>query len=678
MNMIGIDIGGTFTDFVIADESGAVRVHKLSSTPADPAEAFMRGLRESRVDIDMLDKAVHGTTVGTNALIERRGAITGLITTQGFRDVLEIRRSARPPSDYFNLRWNKPAPLVPRELIREVDERTTFDGQVIKPLDADDALRALRQLADAGCTSVAICLLFSYANPSHEQQIAAIASEHFPDLALSVSSSLLPQWREYERASTTVADAFIKPRMSRYFSKLVNELRDQGMKNDLLVMKSNSGLMTARSAASEPIHTLLSGPAGGALAGKFIGARAGYPDLITMDMGGTSFDVSLVQGGAIAERTEASVADGLPIQVQMVDIRTIGAGGGSVGWLDSGGVMKVGPRSAGAAPGPACYGRGGVEPTITDANLVLGRLSKYGLLGGDLALDVERSNQAVDRVAEPLGLERTKAANGIVTICVSNMVNEVRTISAQQGLDPRDFTLIAGGGAGPLHATLIADTLGMDTVIVPPYPGLLSAAGLLLADLKFDIIKSWPFLLERSDLAELDRAFAEMVDRGKETLRSEGFEGDIVVHQSLDMRYQGQNWEISVAVSEKVESIENLAAAFDRAHHRLHGVSIDGAQHEVVNLRVSVVGPQVDAGRWLPIMQPSGGEAIRERRPVFDTAKEDYVDAAPVYERAALKTGDSITGCCIVDQVDSTTYVPSNWAGSIDQHGNLILKGRQK
>ncbi|MDP7642996.1 MAG: hydantoinase/oxoprolinase family protein, partial [Alphaproteobacteria bacterium] len=440
----------------------------------------------------------------------------------------------------------------------------------------------------------------------------------------------------------------------------------------------NSGLMTARSAAGEPIHTLLSGPAGGALAGKFVGARAGYPDLITMDMGGTSFDVSLVQGGAIAERTEASVADGLPIQVQMVDIRTIGAGGGSVGWLDGGGVMKVGPQSAGAAPGPACYGRGGVEPTITDAKLVLGRLSKYGLLGGDLALDVKCSNAAVDRVAQPLGMERTQAANGIVTICVSNMVNEVRTISAQQGLDPRDFALIAGGGAGPLHATLIADTLGMDRVIVPPYPGLLSAAGLLLADLKFDIVKSWPFLLERSDLAALDSAFGEMVKRGTETLRAEGFGSEVIVHQSLDMRYQGQNWEIPVAVSEKMTSIEDLAAAFDRAHHRLHGVSIDGAQHEVVNLRVSVVGPQVDAGRWLPIMQPSGGDAIRERRPVFDTAMADYVDAAPVYERAALKTGDSITGCCIVDQVDSTTYVPSNWAGSIDQHGNLILKGRRQ
>ncbi len=678
MNMVGIDIGGTFTDFVITDGSGAVRVHKLSSTPADPDQAFMRGLGESKVDIAMLDKAVHGTTVGTNALIERRGAPTGLITTEGFRDVLEIRRSVRPPSDYFNLRWIKPRPLVPRELIYEARERTTFDGQIIHPLDVDDALRGLRQLVDAGCTAVAVCLLFSYANPSHEQQIADIASQHFPDLALSVSSSLLPQWREYERASTTVADAFIKPLMSRYFSKLEKELRDRGMKNDLLVMKSNSGLMTARLAASEPIHTLLSGPAGGALAGKFIGARAGYPDLITMDMGGTSFDVSLVQGGAIAERTEASVADGLPIQVQMVDIRTIGAGGGSVGWLDGGGVMKVGPRSASAAPGPACYGRGGVEPTITDANLVLGRLSKYGLLGGDLALDVECSNAAVDRVAQPLGMERTQAANGIVTICVSNMVNEVRTISAQQGLDPRDFALIAAGGAGPLHATLIADTLGMDRVIVPPYPGLLSAAGLLLADLKFDIVKSWPFLLERSDLAALDSAFGEMVKRGTETLRAEGFGSEVIVHQSLDMRYQGQNWEIPVAVSEKMTSIEDLAAAFDRAHHRLHGVSIDGAQHEVVNLRVSVVGPQVDAGRWLPIMQPSGGDAIRERRPVFDTAMADYVDAAPVYERAALKTGDSITGCCIVDQVDSTTYVPSNWAGSIDQHGNLILKGRRQ
>jgi N-methylhydantoinase A len=671
--MVGIDIGGTFTDFVIVDGAAEVRIHKRSSTPSDPSEAFIRGLHEALVDIAGLDKAVHGTTVGTNSLIERRGATTGLITTRGFRDALEIARSARPPSDYFNLRWDKPEPLVPRELVYEVNERTTFDGQVLRPLDDQDAMRGLRELVDRGCSAVAICLLFSYANPAHERRIAALASEHFPDLAVSVSSSLLPQWREYERASTTVADAFIKPRMSQYFSRLESELRQQGMKNDLLIMKSNSGLMTARSASREPIHTFLSGPAGGALAGKFIGAEAGYPDLITMDMGGTSFDVSLVRRGRIAERTEANVADGLPIQIPMVDIRTIGAGGGSIGWIDSAGGVKVGPRSAGAVPGPACYGRGGIEPTITDANLVLGRLSKFGLLGGDLALDLELSNEALDRLARPLGIDRTKAANGMITICVNNMVNEVRAISAQQGLDPRAFALVAAGGAGPLHATLIADALGMETVVVPPYPGLLSASGLLLADLKFDIVRSWPFLLERSDLADLERVLGDMVQQGEETLRAEGFHGEMVVQRNLDMRYQGQNWEISVPVPGSV-TVQDLGRAFDQAHHRLHGVSIEGAQHEVVNLRVSVIGPQLDAGRWLPKMQPSGPAGVRERRQVFDSHAGSYV-VAPIYERSALKTGDAVAGCCIVDQMDSTTFVPANWHGTVDKHGNLVLKG---
>jgi len=676
--MVGIDIGGTFTDFVIVDGDEDVRVHKRSSTPADPSEAFMRGLEEALVEIERLDRAVHGTTVGTNALIERRGAKTGLITTLGFRDSLEIARSARPPSDYFNLRWNKPQPLVPRNLIVEVDERITFDGSVLRALNEQDAAAGLKFLVEAGCTAVAICLLFSYANASHEQRIAELARVHHPDLAISVSSALLPQWREYERASTTIADAFIKPRMSRYFSRLDDQLRSQGMRNDLLIMKSNGGLMTARAAGRDPVHTFLSGPAGGALAGKFIGSRSGYSDVITMDMGGTSFDVSLVRGGKIAERTEANVADGVPIQIPMVDIRTIGAGGGSIAWLDSGGGIKVGPRSAGAMPGPACYGRGGSEPTITDANLVLGRLGADGLLAGDLSLDVEKSHAVVDRLAQSLGIDRIKAADGVITICVHNMVNEVRTISAQQGLDPREFALVAAGGAGPLHALLIADALGMATVILPPYPGLLSASGLLLADLKFDIVRSWPFLLERSDLASLESALAEMVRQGEETLRSEGYEEEILVIKSLDMRYQGQNWEIAIPVEHSPLSIEDLALAFDRLHHSLHGVSIDGAQHEVVNLRVSVVGPQVDAGRWLPKMERTTGPSVTGTRPVFDSAIGAFVESTPIHERSALKPGDTLSGCCIINQIDTTTYVPSNWQGTVDDHGNIILKGQKK
>jgi N-methylhydantoinase A len=672
---LGVDIGGTFTDFIAVDDrTGEFRIHKRPSTPSDPADAFALGLAEA--DFAEVGAVIHGTTVGTNMVIERRGARIGLITTRGFRDVLEIARGNRPSGDHFNLRWDKPEPIVPRTLRRELTERITYDGRVLQPLDQDECLHELDYLLRAGCTAVAVCLLFSHANPAHEQLVAEIAREHLPELAISLSSSLVPQWREYERTSTTVADAYIKPQMGTYLRRIEDHVRTTRDAN-VLVMKSNGGLMTARTAAAEPVHTLLSGPAAGALAGKFIGASAGVADVLTMDMGGTSFDLSLVRNGGLAESTENHISRGVLIQLPMVDIRTIGAGGGSIAWLDGGGALKVGPRSAGAEPGPACYRRGGNEATVTDANVLLGRIGSDALLGGALELDPEASARVLQRLADSAGLETVALADGIVTICVSNMVHEVRAISAQQGLDPRSFALVAAGGAGPLHAALIAGALGIDTIVVPPHPGLLSATGLLLAELKFDLVRSWPFVLERITLGELVEALREMGEQARSLIRAEGYAGDVTVVQSLEMRYRGQNWEITVPLLTPPDSIDSVGLLFDDEHERLYGVRVEGAQHEIVNLRVTGIGPHEAPERWLPSTQFSDDRDKLRRRRVFDRERGGFVEAN-VHTRSVLRSGYAIDGPCIIEQVDSTTYVPSSWSGRVDTRGNLLLEHAAK
>ncbi|MER8417512.1 hydantoinase/oxoprolinase family protein [Mesorhizobium sp. M1329] len=671
MTMIGVDIGGTFTDFIIA-ERGSVRIHKRPSTPRAPAEAFLKGLEEASVAPGTLEKAVHGTTVGTNTMIERRGARAGLITTSGFRDTLEIGRGIKPMTDYFNLRWTAPAPLVPRELRCEVSERIAPDGSIVDPLDEAEVEAALEFLSEQGCDSVAVCLLFSYANPVHERRIAEIAAKKFPALSISTSSDLLPQWREYERTSTTAGDAYIKPVMARYFTALEDKLAAGGLDRDLFIMKSNGGLMTSRTAKNYPIHTFLSGPAAAALAGKFIGKSAGYDNVITTDMGGTSFDLSLVRDNELAYRTEGEIDVGIPVLIPTIDIRTLGAGGGSISWIDAGGALKVGPQSAGADPGPACYSRGGTKPTVTDANLLLGRLGTEAALGGSVRLDRDKSVKAIQQVAEPLGLEVEKVAKGIIDICINNIVHEVRAISAQQGIDPRAFAMIAAGGAGPLHVAPLAEVLGMRTVIVPPRPGLLSASGLLLADLRFDSVRSWPLVLERGDLGQLNAVFDEMVGEALHNLEGEGFGGKPTLIRLLDMRYEGQNWEISVPVPAGEISSEVVAAAFDTEHERLYGIRIPNARHEVVNLRVTAIGPQADPTRWLPSIQTGVAGPPASRRKVYDHASDRYVEA-PIYDRETLVIGQEFEGLCIVDQIDTTLFVPFGWKCKVDNQANIVM-----
>lgn len=679
MRAAGVDIGGTFTDFLVLDDrAGRIELFKEPSTPADPAVAFLAGLdRMAELDLSpaTLDQCIHGTTVATNTVIQRNGAKTGLITTSGFRDVLEIGRSNRPSDKIYGLRWERPKPLVERYLRLGVRERTDRHGAIVEPLDEAQLLDALAFLAGHDVEAVAICFLFSYLNPTNERRALELGREHFPGMAFSISSAILPQWREYERTNTTAADAFVKPVMDRYLGHLEQGLRDRGNRRGLLIMKSNGGVMQARTAREYPIETFLSGPAAAVVAAKHVGAQVGIEHLIEMDMGGTSFDIALVEDGAYRYTTDAEIAPTLPIKVAMIDIRTIGAGGGSIAWIDDGGALKVGPRSAGADPGPACYGRGGEAATVTDANVVLGRIDPTHFLGGRFPLRPDLAAVAIGRLANHFGMTPEALAQGILDITVANMTQEVRAAAATRGADVRDYTLFAGGGAGPLHAPQIARELGVRRVLVPRFPGLLSAIGLLLSDLRFDSVRTFPCLLETTGTEEVERMLTEMVAEAVARVHGEGFETNPTIIASLDMRYERQNWDMSVIVDLDHLSVADVTGRFDREHERLYGFALPGERHELINLRCTAVGAIKDTAALLdklvPVFPDRPG-APKGSRPVYDEVRQETVKA-PVYERETLTQGQEIAGIAIIDEPDSTLYVPSDARAQVDEFGNVTI-----
>jgi N-methylhydantoinase A len=674
MRVVGIDVGGTFTDLVeVDDATGEYRYHKLASTPDDPSRAFLAGAEELAAGRDAPGRTIHGSTVATNTLIQRSGAKVGLITTRGHRDVLEIARGVRPYAHIFDLLWVKPEPLVPRHLRVDVTGRLDAAGRVVEPLAEAEVELACEFLAEHGVEAVAICFLFSYLNDVHERRAAAIVGERLPHVPVSVSADILPQWREFERTSTTVADAHVKPVMSGYLDRLRAGLAAQGHDAELLIMKSNGGVTSATTAAAYPIETYLSGPAAGVVAGQAIGRATGHANVVVTDMGGTSFDISLVTEGRVARRTEGEAAEGVPVNVSMLDVRAIGAGGGSIAWIDAGGGLRVGPRSAGADPGPACYGRGGDEPTVTDANLVLGRLAADAFLGGRFRLDPARAEAAIrERVAEPLGLGLLEAAQGVVDVCVANAVREIRSVTAERGIDHRAYALVAGGGAGPLHAAQIARELGMATVIVPTFPGVLSAIGLVLSDLRFDTVRSLPCTLERDGVERIAGFLEQMAAAGVARLRAERFAGEPLVALALDMRYRGQNWEIEVPVTLDRLDVANVAEAFDREHERLYRFQMPEHEHEVINLRVSVAGPLERGGEHLPRRRPAAAASGARSRAVHDDTLRATVDTR-VLERDALAPGDEIAGPAIVEELDTTVVLPTGWRASVDELGTMIL-----
>ena len=674
MFIVGIDVGGTFTDLAAVDEStGRVVVTKLPSRPRDEAAAVLAGLGALGIASREVRRLVHGTTVGTNAVLERRGARVAVLTTAGFRDLIEIGRTKRNIPALFVPTFVRPKPVVERKHRFEVVERLDADGSVLVPLDLASVERALDGALAAGAEALAVCLLHSYVNPAHERAVADAAKGRRPGTPVSCSAEVVAEYREFERFSTTVLNAYLQPLMDEYLTGLEERLRATGYAHGVLTVGSSGGMMTTETARRLPIKTIFSGPAGGVSQACFVGAATGLRDVITYDMGGTSTDVCLVRELAPV-MTSDSMVGAFPVKVPQIDMHSVGAGGGSIAWLDVDGSLQVGPRSAGARPGPAAYGLGGTEPTVTDANVVLGRIGTNRLLGGSIAIDPARATQVMADLAARLGSGMTLEvlAEGVIRITVARMTSAIREISIQRGHDPRDFTLIAFGGAGPMHALALAEEIGIPRVLVPRHPGNFSALGLLASDIKHDDVRTrvGP-LRERAPL--LADLFAEMEGPARRQLEHEGFapDGQRMV-RSLDLRYRGQAFELAVPVGGGAVALDAIEDAFHRQHLGAYGHANREAMIELVNARLTAYGvvPKPAAERYRS-ETASLDAALRERRPVWfgGTPHE-----CPVWERERLPERAPLRGPAIVEEFGATTVVLPGWRGAVDAHGNLRLE----
>ena len=670
MYWLGVDVGGTFTDIVLYDaQARELRTAKTPTTPDDPGRGVLAGLAELGVGLGRVDRFLHGTTVATNTILEGRGATVSLLTTRGHRDALEIGRGNRPI--LYNIRAPRVSPLVPRRRRYELDERMRFDGTVLRPLDRAGLVAFAETVRANGSGAVAICFLHSYANPAHERQAAELLAELLPGVALSLSSEVLPEFREYERFSTTVLNAYVAPNVDAYLGTLEAGLHARGCRAELGVMSSSGGIVTARQARRLPVNLLLSGPAGGVAAAVLSSRLSGYRDLITYDMGGTSTDVCLVKDRQPAMTAEAEIG-GRPNRTLQIEISSIGSGGGSIAWIDSGKILNVGPRSAGAEPGPACYGLGGSQPTVTDTNLVLGRIGGRAL-GGAITLQCEPARAAVADIAEQLpGLSLEEAAEGIIRIAVARMVSAIKAVSVGRGHDPRDFTLLAYGGAGPMHANLVAAELEIPRVVVPPAPGNFSALGLLGADLRHNYVQT-RLSLTRETPPEAIRATLEaLVERGRRQLAADGVRPEDASFQRwLGVRYRGQLFEIDTPLDPGMGSIEQIERAFYALHEARYGHSVE-AETEIVNYRVSAFGslpkPRLDAAS-----KATG--SLADARPAH---REVYFDGrwldTPIYDRARLPSGAAFAGPAVVEEPGATTVVPPGFAVELDAVGNLVIR----
>jgi N-methylhydantoinase A len=668
----GVDTGGTFTDLVALDEdTGELRLAKVLSTPTKPSQAVFDSFAKAGFDTREIAYFVHGTTVATNALIERKGAEVALLTTDGFRDILRIQRVTRP--NHFDLHWVKPRHFVPRSRCVGIPERVLRDGSVLVPLDEARLREEVERLRDAnGVAAIAVSYLFSFVNPDHELRTREVIEELWPGVQVSLSHEVLPRWREYERTSTTVLDAYLKPLMHRTMEELEDECERGGIKQ-LLILRSNGGVMSSAKAREQPVALVRSGPSGGIMASSALGRRLGLGDLVACDMGGTSFEACLLPGGEPAFTNLEELEYGVPIALTMVDARAIGAGGGSLAWVDAAGILKVGPQSAGADPGPACYGRGGREATVTDANAHLGRLAPEFLLAGDLALDLEAAARALDPLAERLGLPRERVAQGIVDVATGNMAQALRLVSTDRGHDPRGSTLVAYGGAGPLHACELARALQIRQVLIPRYPGAFSAFGALLADTRFDYTRTSWMRLRFLDLGRANELFAGLERQALADFRREGFAEVPRLVRSIDARYVGQNWELTVAMPGgelRREDFEQAAALFEQEHERFYGYSIPGEELELLTFNVAAVGSRHTVE--FPRVEPGSPPEPIDRRPVVFRAEEGPLETA-IYRRETFPSGAVIDGPAIVGQVDATTLVPPGTAARVDEYGNLLI-----
>ena len=676
---LGVDVGGTFTDLVLHEvETNRLEFAKTPSTPANQSEGVTTGtlqlVKRLGISPEAIAFFIHGTTVATNTLLERKGARTALIVTKGFRDVLQIGRQDRP--DLYDWRIRRPEPIVPRRLRFEVAERVLHTGEVVEAVSDADVAEIVQSLKDEEVEAVAVCLLHSYAHPDHERQVGDAIREALPDITLSISSEVVPEFKEYERMSTAAINAFVAPVMSRYLRDLQSSITEQGIDSGLHIMQSNGGTMGADTAVEKPVHTILSGPAAGVIGSVGLAAQAGESNTISVDMGGTSFDVCLSYQGEV-RRTQDSEIERLPIKVPMVDIHTLGAGGGSIAWIDPGGAMRVGPQSAGADPGPACYGQGGTEATVTDANLLLGRLSPDAFLGGRMKLDVDLARKAVqERIAGPLDLGLEEAAEGIVRVVNAGMIKGIRVVSVAKGYDPREFTLVTFGGAGPVHAAELAAELDIPRVLVPIAPGVTSAMGLLMADLRHDLVRTVLMSSADAKASDLGETYAELETEALAQMDREGVPRDEVsLVRTADVRYLGQGYELEVPVSGGSVTDSELEAVYGRfhdAHTRAYGYASPDSPLEVVNLRttalVKLPQPRLEKADLVGDANPD-----RARHESRDVVFHNESVSTAVYDRTKLIAGDSLEGPAIVEQLDSTTVVWPEQTANVDEYGNLVL-----
>jgi len=674
--LVGVDVGGTFTDLVLVDEAtGEVRVAKVPTTVANQAAGVQAALARASASADELKVIVHGTTTATNALLERKGARTGLITTRGFRDVLELGRRTRPTP--YGLKGSFEA-LIPRDLRLEVDERVDAEGEVVVPLAEDQVREAARRLRAQGVEALVIHFIHSYLNDRHEHRAREIAAAEWPNAYVTAGAELLPEYREFERGTTAAINGFVQPVIDRYLRKLAGDLAAHGYRHELLVMQGNGGTMSVDVAARHAVSTLMSGPAAGVKAAAYTAMAAGHRNIISCDMGGTSFDVGVIRDGRPAITADKELGYGLPVRVPMIDIHTIGAGGGSIARVSSAGILQVGPESAGADPGSICYGRGGEEPTITDANLLLGRLNPAGLLGVHGAAQLDSIREIFDRkIGAHLGLTPDEVASAIVRVANDKMAGAIRRVSLQRGHDPRDFALFAFGGAGPLHAVALARELAIPTVLVPARPGITSALGCLVADVRHDFVKTINQPVLRLDLGEARRILAAQVDEGRRLLASEGVEVETVsVGHEADMQFVGQTHVLTVAIPKTDFAREDLMSAFEKADWERFEVELREMRAQVVSLRTAVIGrrrPVSLDGLIALEPVPAGGAApAGRRRAWFDG---DWHDT-PIYQREQLAVGTELQGPAIVEQLDTTTVIEPGDRVRVDALGNLEITVR--
>jgi N-methylhydantoinase A len=660
---IGVDIGGTFTDLVLS-ENGRIFTYKLPSTPGDPSQALLQGLAYFHAKGHQQAKRItHGSTVATNAILERKGARTAFITTKGFKDLLFIGRQNRP--ELYQLHPQLPPSLIPESLCFEIPERLDFQGGVITPLDEEAVEEVLEQIKEADINSVAVCFLYSYLNPKHEQRLKSIFLERgdLKEWQVSLSSEVLPEFREFERASTVVLEAYVRPVMSEYLSNIENKLTEE---SSLQIMNSDGGVMSAERARKQSIRTVLSGPAAGVIGGFQLAQEAGYDHVITLDMGGTSTDVSLCPGEQI-HHTDSEI-DGFPVRNRMINIKTIGAGGGSIARVDPAGGLHVGPKSAGADPGPILYGYGGKEITVTDANAYLGRISPEYFLGGEMPLFPDKIVEPLSRFAKELNLAPEKAALGILQITNANIERAIRKVSIGRGYDPREFTIIAFGGAGPLHVCEVAERLEIPRVIIPPQPGVLCAYGLLMADL---IVEDTSAVLRESTLQTIEllqQTFTQKEQIAITQLRSEGVQDqDITLIRLVDARYLGQSFELTIPFTEDLED------NFHNAHHERYGYRFPERSIEIVNLRLQAIGRTKKPIRDPePVGNTDSSSALLGEKSAL--ARDQELITFSLYERDQLHPGAILSGAALVFQMDSTTYIPPSWEARVDQYRNLILE----